>query len=390
MAVEANKLTKTLEAIDHENLELLALADRIKSRLPEIKVGADEQAEIDVQLKEVESFEGKLKNKYAKTFNNTGWHGRNSFQRILFQEPEFAEKMSNPAFVKALLIRAQKKQETALNANNTKGKDEITLSSLVLLGLAGSFPSYLATAAPNWVSAPKVGNVSWDKLKIMKINDKDQPEHTKPDIEHLKGIQKALGNIKTILKESLPAETKGAEDLRPVYENILKAPIAAQIELLKSVLNANEGNAEALTYGAAGLSTMPRSMNIQTLEVMSEFKHLLAHENGDYAAVLGYALVSHALDARHLIASIWGMEKKLNVASGGSSLLQAQTSLQELLDGCQNGSLGPEVEALMKVRLNQVLMVVVGKLKNNTPPQLKGYTMDTFKQQLEKAARHPS
>ena len=127
---------------------------------------------------------------------------------------------------------------------------------------------------------------------------------------------------------------------------------------------------EELVGGSAGTSTLQANMYRQCLEVMNNYGKLFIHHNGEVAAVLGYGLVSHALDARHLIAAIYGKEVGQSVFYE-ESLFPGKAAIESLLESATTGGLSPEATVLVQSRLKQALMTIVEvNRRNNRPTNL--------------------
>jgi hypothetical protein len=121
----------------------------------------------------------------------------------------------------------------------------------------------------------------------------------------------------------------------------------------------DEDAARRLVHGAAGSSTALDRMNGQCLEVMSEYPRVIDATDGRHDLALGYGLVSHALDAKHLIAAIvYGIKlghRGYRLVTEDGAIL----ALQALLDHAAACTLGSPANELMHVRLQQAMRLLV-------------------------------
>ena len=278
-----------------------------------------------------------------------GWHGRLSHQRILWQDESFVQAIQNPLIVKVILARAAQKGESSLGGQHT-------LSSLLLYGLKSNRISYLSTVTPNWNFKPHVEGITWSGLRIMTLRTEKDEVPRKVQPVYVENIKKGLKTLQQVLI-SLPPfpENSDTAELQKISDQISKASFSNLLKIIQ-VLIKDRKTAENLVRGVAGHSTDLGSMNSQCLEVMTEYKNLLAYHKGDHAAVLGYGLVSHALDARHLAAASYFLNSGEPI---NESLLESQEILRELIQSASAESFDPEARDLIKIRLQQIIQLIV-------------------------------
>jgi hypothetical protein len=368
-AIHEIKKPKTLETVMKDlETQYADLSLIIRSITPSLKISIDtlnsnEIAHLNQAQAKVAHLETHLKNKYEKDFSNLGWHGRSSFQRIVWQDQEFVKAIQDPLVIKAILINAANKQEENLSSGST-------LSGLMFYGLGTNRLSYLISVSPNWENKP--AGVSWDYLQRMRLpsNNNNPETPRKVTYEYLEDINQALSSLKEVLSSSaINSKINFSAELSVINTQITHASIADLIRAFKQIIN-NDNKIFALTYSSAGSSTCPDNMAGQCYEVMMSYPSLLDLNKGDHAAVLGYGLVSHVLDAKHLAAIIYMAANpnssyvKLIYNKYGNKLDAAKEYLNNLLNDASAGKLDANASHLLKIRLQQLMSTLVENHSN--------------------------
>jgi hypothetical protein len=283
-------------------------------------------------------------------FEMISWHGRSSQQRILWQYDPFLRAISEPAMVLGLLARAAGRRELDIGGGNT-------LSALLLGGLAANRPSYLATVSPNWRNKPRLPGLDWSEL-----SDMDVPcciEERSRTITHqlLQQFGRSLAAVREALLELFPLP--GFTVSGGLYCAIQHASTAA---LLETLLRLDRNQAAVLVRGEAGLSTAIDRMNGQCLEVMKYYPRILELTENRNDVALGYGLVSHALDAKHLIA---GVVMTLGAGRKSRQFVNSEcaaVSLRSLVERAAAHTLSARANDLMRIRFQQAVHLVAGNL----------------------------
>ena len=343
------ELGPSLAALDEETVRAQQVAaSRTDSplRIPADVVDRYRQDTfIQSDLRELEQ---RLHERYGYDFGEVGWHGRSSHQRIVWQDQEVLRRLANPYVMHAIVARGQASDEMDLGGGTT-------LSRVLLDGLAYHRPSYLLSATPNWPVKPLVSGVHWERLSDM------IPRRERAEIPRvinagflrlaeagLRGVQQALLEVAT----SQPVANA-------LWSAIDEASSRSMIDALMNLLD--ERQAALLVAGVAGDSTNLDRMSGQCLEVMSEYEALLQANNNRHERVLGYGLVSHALDAKHLAAVMIHCLKLGHTTYRLITDTVPRDAIERLLEGAASGSLGDTATALMRVRLQQVTRLVADK-----------------------------
>ncbi|MFG2525165.1 hypothetical protein [Streptomyces sp. NPDC048527] len=292
--------------------------------------------------------------RYRHHFAALAWHGRTSHMRMVWQDAEVQEALLNPDQADAL----------AADALADSGPPS-RLAALLLAGIAENRPSYLLTAAPNWRCRPALASPAWSRL-----SDMEAPPDTRPPMlvgDHavprgLTAVQHFGAALAASPAAALASRESGADACTEFSSVLDHATVSSLVGAINILLD--EPRARLLVCGVAGASTELNRMSGQCLEVMTGLPALLAAHRGDHAAVLGHGLVSHALDAKHLIAAI-----VLALKLGQHSYRRVTTSdgalvLAGLLDGAADGSIGRLASDLMRARLRQSVRLIVDRRRD--------------------------
>lgn len=361
---EINKSTmleKALKDLEIEYADLILIIESLTvsfpPKIPTVILNNNEIANLKRAQEEVAKLEKHLKNKYLVDFKDLGWHGRTSWQRILWQDEEFIKAIQYPLMIKAILINAANKQERDLS-------EKTTISSLMFYGLKTNRLSYLISVSPNWCNKPNC--ISWNSLKSMNLSINNLENPRKITLKYLENVNKSLKSLREVLISSDCTSVEKDVKLLAINQQILNASLPDLISAFKQVVN-NDDKIYKMTFSAAGASTRPHRMAGKCYEVLMNYENLLKRHNGDHATILGYGLVSHALDARHLAAAIYISEhpnsiyvNKINKRyENRLDLHKAKEVLDTLLDHTSMGKLDLESYTLLKVRLQQLMSLVV-------------------------------
>lgn len=312
-----------------------------------------ETAQLDGIRDRIASFETYFVKTYPKL--SLAWHGRLSFQRILWQDPHFLTLISGEdgqLVAKAILSSSEGKRLA----------DTCTLRDLMLYGFSSNLPSYLCSAPPNWYQLPAF--YEKEDLGTMGIRRTRQETSPKHESIEFQLFQKAHANVASVvapqafLREA-SVKDDGIEDL---------------VEKIRT--NVNESNIARICGGAAGASTAPELLNQQSEDVLRHFPKWLLQNKNSYVALMQEGLVSHALDARHLIAAIYfrsdSLEKLLKAVD-----LQSRSNEDAF-----------SASVLIKIRLRQSLLVIhqVEGDGNATSEERKVFPI----QRTQSRDRHPA
>lgn len=286
----------------------------------------------------LEDLENGLRERYGAAFADPAWHGPTSFQRIVWQDGETVEAFARPGAVQALLQRRESGAEPYL------GRRGVTLSGALITGLARNRPSYLLSACPNWRCRPAL--IPCDHLEDMATGDRLQHE---PHVVRASGLEAA--RLAALGVQECVGEKPAAQicETGAAFHRALRTACAASLLSALGRICTRPVAARIMESSDNPSVTLPR-MNGQCLEVMAHYDDLVAACDGDHARALGYGLVSHVLDAKHLIAV-------LAVASGKQTD-RAAPAVHGLLRAAANGALGSEADALMRARLQQCLFLM--------------------------------
>ncbi len=292
--------------------------------------------------------------RYRHDFAALAWHGRTSHMRMVWQDADVQAALLDPD------------QADALAADALADSEPVSrLAALLLAGIAENRPSYLLTAAPNWRCRPALASPAWSRL-----SDMDAPPDTRPPMlvdEHtvsrgLTAVQRFGAALAASPAAAVASRETGVAACAEFSSVLDRATVSSLVGAINTLLD--EPRARLLVRGVAGASTELNRMRGQCLEVMTGLPALLAAHNGDHAAVLGHGLVSHALDAKHLVAAI-----VLALKLGRHSYRRVTTSdgarvLAGLLDGAADGSIGRLASDLMRARLRQSVRLIVDRRRD--------------------------
>lgn len=292
--------------------------------------------------------------RYRHDFAALAWHGRTSHMRMVWQDADVQTALLNSAQADALAA-------DALAARGPASR----LAALLLAGIAENRPSYLLTAAPNWRCRPALASPAWSRLSDMDAPPESRPPFLVDDSTVSRGlsaVQRFGAALAASPAAALASRETGVAACTEFSSVLDHATVSSLVDAINILLD--EPRVRLLVRGAAGASTEPNRMRGQCLEVMTGLPSLLAAHNGDYASVLGHGLVSHALDAKHLVAAI-----VLALKLGRHSYRRVTTSdgalvLAGLVDGAADCSIGRLASDLMRTRLRQSVRLIVDRRRD--------------------------
>ena len=289
--------------------------------------------------------------RYRHDFAALAWHGRTSHMRMVWQDSDVQTALLDPDQADAL----------AADALADSGPTS-RLAALLLVGIVENRPSYLLTAVPNWRCRPALASAAWSRL-----SDMDAPADTRPPVlidahtvsRGLTAIQ-SFGAALAASPAAAVAPRETAVAACAEFSSVLdQATVSSLVGTISTLLD--EPRARLLVHGVAGASTELTRMSGQCLEVMTGLPALLAVHDGDHVAVLGHGLVSHALDAKHLVAAIVSALTLGRYAYRHVTTSDGARVLAGLLDGAADGSIGRLASDLMRARLRQSVRLIIDR-----------------------------
>lgn len=297
-----------------------------------------------------------LNQRHHEAFRAWGWHGTTSLQRVVWQDADTLALLAEPANVAMLMCTPSACFDIGTQTERP-AESSWSLSATLLGGLAHMRPSYLLTTCPNWKLRPPSPGCPLDRLSDMRVPYRVQ---AKPWLMHggvLDAAERALACFEAVLASAgnaAPGRPPALGDRAGLQTWIHQASSQSLLTGLTRWLTPER--AARLMGGRA--STRLRRMIGQCLEVMQYAEPLLALHEGSHERVLGYGLVSHALDARHLLAAL-----TLVGPTGGAFPVRcrrvrvdrAARALIGWLDAAACDDMAPPAAALMRVRLQQVM-----------------------------------
>lgn len=288
-----------------------------------------------------------LATRHGSAFREPSWHGPTSLQRVVWQDPEALALLADPAATLAIVHRYQQGQGRALGPITTLG-------NAVVGGLACNRPSYLLTACPNWALRPPAPDVSFDRLSDMRVPDHEQPEPFIVTDDLLDAVASAIGAVQyTLVTEGMLIAHPSTNE---VWDAIDRASAKRLHDAVVELLSPEK--AFLLMDRPDNPSTSVPRMTGQCLEVMQYFDQLLETHAGSLERVLGFGLVSHALDAKHLAATLVHGVRMGNGQCAGVTNGTAIQAFCRLMRGAADEDLGHTANALMRARLQQVMRLL--------------------------------
>ena len=271
--------------------------------------------------------------------------------------------MSDPLFVKAILINANQEEKFAIFKNN---KIDLGLSDLIIPSLATNQLSYLATANPNWTS--HAGDNYYNPKEI--------------DIDALTALNNALKNVQNVFNEiqgaQLHSDVFEAPPIEKKMNKFLKKSSNSQfldfIRILFTDLKKSDAHETAtiLTAGLGGKATKLESMN---QECLNPFKGLyqkyLTQYQQDHTKVIGLSTIGHAVDTKHMLAALYYLFSQPRTKTDSKD---KQFSFNDFVSHVEAGFANPLMERLMRSRLQQMILHIwLNKAKINlSDSELKG------------------
>lgn len=359
------KVETRLQKIDTEYNHLVQNVRQICStfppRIPEMKFSDAEAEELASAIDGITAFTQTFAKKYAEDFTQRGqiWHGRTSYQRMLWQNEEFLSLMSKPVNVKAILYMAtQNKEERLLGGN--------TLSALMLYGINSNCLSYLISASPNWREHPSSFKnlVTMSVFKYTSTSREVQLETIEKFKSALNSFGKAIEPMAAIIEDPHLSDIK-TKISNASFEDLLKtiSAIVYDDKRIAAIANCDAGNANVLAN--------------ECFDVMSNYQSLLQLHENNLAQILGYPIISHALDGRHLLAAIHYLERPISKSPDQAVFELGKSNVSSILLSAKEGKFDLTAQTLLKVRLQQIMAIIIEKHKD------AGITLDEINKSLQ-------
>lgn len=279
----------TLAGLDAE-AQALARACRVLIQAPSVDARPPREPAMAARIAAVEAA---LDRRFAAELALPRWHGPTSYQRMIWQDPEVLALVAAPGAVDTLL--------DGLAAGRSRPIGRVNLAGALVAGLAVNRPSYLFGACPNWAALPNVAVMDLDPLDDMR------PPTAARQAKPFRVTETLAADARVALRAFAArlVPTPDAADRRAaLWSAIGEASPARLVAALASLLT--PARLDALVHDREVASTAPPRMRGQCLEVMSLWPALCAALQSDLEAALGFGLVSHALDAKHLAAMLGG------------------------------------------------------------------------------------
>lgn len=361
------------------------------------ELSSQPSAELQLRLNTIDELESSLQSRYAREWSQSGWHRGQSFQRIIFQDTDFAKQFADPTFIKALLYRlCNDDYSKAELLASPAFAGSLTLAEMVIEGLSKNSLDFLLSASPYWFNMPSIPGFTWHTTNFtwgLRVPGPETPTRAEAKVAN---IQSVLTGLK-ILQQQLSTINPG-EDVKLV-ESIDRADVTHLKTVLRNaVLKAKLADDTAkkgvpgdnkclvrLICGKADTVAYANSMVVQSFDILANYEDLTNPKMGhlDIGSMLNYGVISHALDSPSFLADIAHLENLLPIVPQNPKdvprLNKGAEALRHLLAVCEDGSAGPEATFLLTSRLRQAVRIVLQRLQEKISI---GYTMDEFKTDL--------
>ena len=292
----------------------------------------------------IRSLEDELIVRYGTAFQRLSWHGPTSLQRIVWQDAYALELLADAEIVQGVAKLFLREQESSMGP-------VMTLGRAIFAGLAGNRPSYLLTASPNWALRPRALGVTFERLRDMSVPNLEQGEPFIVTDELLDAGAQVICAIQTALfAQGTPCVPQQDQELWDAAQIASTATLTRGVSRLLSLEQAS------LLMQSGNPSTSICRMAGQCIEVMHYYDAMLAHFDQAHERVLGFGLVSHALDAKHLVATLVKGEELAE--RPGLDMQTGFDAFRHLVLNADNERLGQTANALMRVRFQQVFQVL--------------------------------
>jgi hypothetical protein len=279
--------------------------------------------------------EASLSRRFAAELALPGWHGPTSCQRLVWQDAEVLELLAAPEVAREVLV--------ASAAGPSRPAGPANLAGALVGGLAVNRPSYLFGACPNWAALPAIAGLQIDALDDMR----PPTAACQATPFQVSGrLVAAAGRASRAFAGQLLIATVATDTGAALWAAIGAAPAGRLAASLASLLDA--ARLEALVHDPAVASTSVARMRGQCLEVLSSLPAIRLAE--DLETTLGFGLVSHALDAKHLAAMLGGAREP--------DRRPAAARFDRLIEDLAMGRMGPIPTALFTARLRQAMQLV--------------------------------
>lgn len=245
--------------------------------------------------KELIQLNSNFLNQYQSEIRAKEWHGFLSLQRLAWQDPKVLEFLSQEGATTTLL--------SAVKNKKLQIQYGVNLGDLLLAGAGSMLPSYLVTARPNlYVGLP---DLEGQHIEGMGQFSTKEPAYSPID-ETL-----AVKAISQFQKECADLRKTSAQAAGPIVEIITNASIKALENTIKDLANNPIELRDMVVGVAGGWTTSIAAMQGQCEGVMKLLDAAYVRNHGGYPNVLNFAMVSHALDARHLIAALGSKDHEM-------------------------------------------------------------------------------
>lgn len=298
-------------------------------------------------IEKVADLEASLAERHATDLAMVGWHGPTSFQRMIWQDAETLGLLAEPDCVCAAIHRWSRGEGLRLGKTN--------LGRALLEGLSNNRPAYLFSACPNWPAMPDIDESRCSSL----IEMRPSPGRVQKVPYELDAC--LIGLASTAMDSFAIILEAKTNDVPPRFSAIWEAIGTLDDRGLRSALATlvTPQRCSQLVHAPSVPSTAVERMRAQAFEVLELVPRILAGYQDDLPAVLGLGLVSHALDAKHLLASVAGAPGTSAAEAGdGPRQLAALLALLEADTACA------ESRWLLASRLRQSLQLVAGHAPN--------------------------
>lgn len=314
--------------------------------VPELftKAGVCKKAEdVNSKMNKLMGYFGHPDLKDKKNFS-VEWHGEQSIQRILWQHPVFLDLMSNEQDALCFL-------HINIDARGDIKQDAVALKT-ALQGLVSQNFGYLLTASPLYYYVPEKWGTYAEGLDVT-------PK--KADFESLQNFESALSafqqckidNESSTLVSDIVSDIASVDTLRNVFRDYFTASARGGSHLAKYAISGQNEDVHQL------VGEFIRQMS-QYDKLVRAKKFNISQQSIDqeHIAALGYAVISRALEARHLIAVFaYQISDAQHPEMDARDLRKAMKKFKNILDAAANNS-NALLGALVRVRLQQALITI--------------------------------
>ncbi len=235
---------------------------------------------------------------------NSEWHGSSSLQRLVWQNTQMLAFLSTKGNG-TLLFNAH-------NQNLLESVYGYTLGTLVFEGYTAMLPEYLLTTPPNFCEMiPGFTGIAYvHGMGYMPPCSQEGPTFIELERDRARQVLTQFQNELLSLCEEKISSLENENFIKAIE----KADTDTLITFIKMVLEKNPNNPTELV-----LSRVPQGVNPSTdISLMqTQCEGVMKFLTDEYIAIRGcevilqYPLVSHALDAKHLLAALSAQKGEL-------------------------------------------------------------------------------